>query len=68
MALLKLTYLATRNIERKWTVLLQNRSITVSRLSVIFGEQRRRLPYDLPQKRRRLPLLNGVAAASFYSM
>lgn len=43
MALLKLMYLATRNIEKKWTMPLQNWSITVSQLSIIFGEQRVKL-------------------------
>jgi len=36
MALLKLIYLATKNIEKKWTQPLQNWSITVSQLSIIF--------------------------------
>ena len=40
MALIKLMYLATRNIEKKWTMPLQNWSITISQLSIIFGEQR----------------------------
>ncbi len=40
MALLKLMYLTTRNIEKKWTMPLQNRSITISQLSIIFGEDR----------------------------
>lgn len=39
MALLKLMYLATKNIEKKWTQPLQNWSITVSQLSIIFGER-----------------------------
>lgn len=43
MALLKLIYLATRNIEKKWTMPLQNWSITISQLSIIFGEQRVKL-------------------------
>jgi transposase-like protein len=43
MALLKLMYLATRNIEKKWTKPLQNWSITISQLSIIFGEQRVKL-------------------------
>lgn len=43
MALLKLMYLATRNIEKKWTMPLPNWSITVSQLSIIFGEQRVKL-------------------------
>ncbi len=34
MALLKLMYRATRNIEKKWTMPLQNWSITVSQLSL----------------------------------
>lgn len=43
MALLKLIYLATMNIQKKWTQPLQNWSLTVSQLSIIFGE-RLRLP------------------------
>lgn len=39
MALLKLVYLASRNIEKKWTQPLQNWSLTVSQLSIIFGER-----------------------------
>jgi putative transposase len=39
MALLKLIYLATRNIEKKWTHPLQNWSLTVSQLSIIFGDR-----------------------------
>ena len=38
MALLKLMYLATKNIEKKWTMPLANWSITVSQLSIIFGD------------------------------
>jgi putative transposase len=37
MALLKLIYLATLNIQKKWTQPLQNWSLTVSQLSIIFG-------------------------------
>ena len=44
MALLKLVYLASRNIENKWTQPLQNWSLTVSQLSIIFGE---RLPLKI---------------------
>lgn len=44
MALLKLVYLATRNIEKKWTSPLQNWSLTVQQLAIRFGE---RLPLDL---------------------
>lgn len=36
MALLKLVYLAIKNIEKKWTQPLQNWSITISQLSIIF--------------------------------
>lgn len=39
MALLKLIYLATQNIQKKWTQPLQNWSITVSQLSIIFGNR-----------------------------
>ncbi len=38
MALLKLMYLATRNIKKKWTMPLQIWSITVPQLRIIFGE------------------------------
>jgi len=39
MALLKLIYLATLNIEKKWTQPLHNWGITVSQLSIIFGDR-----------------------------
>lgn len=39
MSLLKLIYLATNNIQKKWTQPLQNWSITVSQLSLIFGDR-----------------------------
>jgi len=39
MALLKLVYLATRNIEKKWTSPLQNWSLTVQQLYIKFGER-----------------------------
>lgn len=39
MALFKLIYLATVNISKKWTAPLQNWSLTVSQLSIIFGER-----------------------------
>lgn len=39
MALLKLIYLATRNIEKKWTQPLQNWSLTISQLSIIFKDR-----------------------------
>ena len=44
MALLKLVYLATKNIEKKWTSPLQNWSLTVQQLAIKFGD---RLPIDL---------------------
>lgn len=44
MALLKLIYLATKNIESKWTAPLQNWSLTVQQLAIRFGD---RLPLDL---------------------
>ncbi len=39
MALLKLIYLATKNIQKKWTQPLQNWSTTVSQLSIIFPDR-----------------------------
>jgi transposase-like protein len=39
MALLKLIYLATMNIQKKWTQPLQNWGLTVSQLSIIFGDR-----------------------------
>ncbi|MGH9877733.1 MAG: IS256 family transposase [Nitrososphaerales archaeon] len=39
MALLKLIYLATLNIQKKWTMPLPNWSLTVSQLSIIFGDR-----------------------------
>jgi putative transposase len=39
MALLKLIYLATMNIQKKWTQPLHNWSLTVSQLSIIFGSR-----------------------------
>jgi len=39
MALLKLIYLAHRNISKKWTQPLQNWGLTVSQLSIIFGKR-----------------------------
>lgn len=47
MALLKLVYLATCNIEKKWTSPLQNWSLTVQQLAIKFPD---RLPLDLPGK------------------
>ncbi|MEQ8476301.1 MAG: IS256 family transposase [Fulvivirga sp.] len=44
MALLKLVYLATKNIEKKWTAPLHNWGLTVQQLAIKFGE---RLPLDL---------------------
>jgi putative transposase len=39
MALLKLIYLATMNIQKKWTQPLQNWSLTVSQLSILFKDR-----------------------------
>lgn len=39
MALLKLIYLAQRNISKKWTQPLKNWSLTVSQLAIIFGDR-----------------------------
>ena len=39
MALLKLIYLAQRNISKKWTQPLQNWSLAISQLSIIFGSR-----------------------------
>lgn len=39
MSLLKLIYLAHRNISKKWTQPLQNWGITISQLSIIFGQR-----------------------------
>ena len=50
MALLKLIYLATRNIEKKWTTPLQNWSLTVQQLAIRFGD---RLPLDLKRNPER---------------
>lgn len=47
MALLKLIYLATKNIEKKWTAPLQNWALTVQQLAIKFGD---RLPLDLPRR------------------
>ena len=44
MALLKLVYLATKNIEKKWTSPIQHWSLTVQQLAIKFGQ---RLPLDL---------------------
>ncbi len=40
-ALLKLVYLATRNIQKKWTSPLQNWALTVQQLSIRFGDRLR---------------------------
>jgi transposase-like protein len=44
MALLKLVYLATKNIEKKWTAPLQNWSLIIQQLYIKFGE---RIPLDI---------------------
>lgn len=40
MALLKLIYLVTKNIEKKWTVSVKDWGVTISQLCIIFGEDR----------------------------
>ena len=44
MALLKLVYLATKNIEKKWTAPLQNWSLIIQQLYIKLGE---RIPLDI---------------------
>ena len=44
MALLKLVYLATQNMAKKWTKPLLNWSLTISQLVIRFGD---RVPLDL---------------------
>jgi len=39
MALLKLAYLATQNIQKKWTVPLHNWSLTVQQLYIRFEDR-----------------------------
>ena len=39
MGLLKLLYLTYRNISRKWTAPLHNWGITLSQLSILFGDR-----------------------------
>jgi transposase-like protein len=41
MALMKLIYLTTQNIAKKWTMRGANSSLTLSQLSIIFGERLR---------------------------
>lgn len=41
MALLKLVYLTVQNISAKWNMPLQNWSVTLSQLSIIFGQRLR---------------------------
>ncbi|MGB1283565.1 MAG: transposase, partial [Polaribacter sp.] len=47
MALLKLVYLATKNIEKKWTTPLQNWSLTIQQLYIKFGD---RIELDINSK------------------
>lgn len=47
MALLKLIYLATKNIEKNPAAPLQNWALTVQQLAIRFGD---RLPLDLPRR------------------
>jgi len=44
MALMKLVYLATLNIEKKWTQPIQNWALTAAQLSIKFGD---RMPLEL---------------------
>jgi transposase-like protein len=44
MALLKLVYLATKNIQKKWTAPLHNWSLIIQQLYIKFGE---RIPLDI---------------------
>ncbi|MGB5944242.1 MAG: hypothetical protein WBG71_15260, partial [Leeuwenhoekiella sp.] len=39
MSLLKLVYLATRNIEKKWTAPLHNWSLTIQQFYIKFGDR-----------------------------
>lgn len=47
IALLKLVYLATKNIEKKWTTPLQNWSLTIQQLYIKFGD---RIELDIHSK------------------
>lgn len=47
MALLKLVYLVTKNIEKKWTSPLQNWSLTIQQLYIKFGD---RIELDINSK------------------
>ena len=47
MALLKLVYLATKNIEKKWTTPLHNWSLTIQQLYIKFGD---RIQLDINSK------------------
>jgi len=47
MALLKLVYLATKNIEKKWTTPLHNWSLTIQQLYIKFGD---RIELDINSK------------------
>lgn len=47
MALLKLVYLATKNIQKKWTSPLHNWSLIIQQLYIKFGD---RIPLDLATK------------------
>ncbi len=44
MALLKLAYLATKNIAKKWTSPIYNWGLTAQQLSIKFGN---RMPLDI---------------------
>lgn len=49
MALLKLVYLATKNIQKKWTSPLHNWSLIIQQLYIKFGE---RIPLDIDTSKR----------------
>ena len=39
MGLMKLLYLAYKNISKKWTAPLHNWGLTISQLSIVFGDR-----------------------------
>ena len=51
MALLKLVYLATKNIQKKWTSPLHNWSLIIQQLYIKFGE---RIPLDISMSKSNL--------------
>jgi transposase-like protein len=59
MALLKLIYLATERIQRKWTMPLNNWSITASQLKIIFADRMKTDLWQFTVKRGGALLFNG---------